>query len=131
MPTAPLRIGPRRYLDLARDLVISIPRAPSPVARVYEAATEADRQAADHLTWWTSPAALAYRVGARIEHPTGLISRWSLTASTQGRYWIVLEVWSDRDAKTSTKQTLPRHLHPSLFARQLDGEVVETARRAA
>lgn len=125
---AHLKIGPQRFLDV-RNAITHIHTTPT--LRIVEAADVADLAAAEHLTWWHSPAAIAYRTGARIEHNTGLISRWSLVTSTQGRYWIALEVWADASATLSTKQTLPRHLHPTLYLAQLDGLAVSEERRAA
>lgn len=122
-----IQIGPRRFYEPARDLAYTL----TPTAKTFEVASEDDRRAAEHLTWWHSPAAIAYRTGARFEHSTGLVSRWSLVTSTQGRYWIALEVWADADTAVSSKQTLPRHLHPSLYEAQLDGRAVECMRRAA
>ena len=119
-----LKIGPQRFLDV-RNAVTHV--QVSPTIRIAEPADVADLAAAEHLTWWHSPAALAYRTGARCEHSTGLISRWSLVTSTQGRYWIALEVWADSEAKTSSKQTLPRHLHPTAYLAQLDGIATKAA----
>jgi len=118
-----LKIGPQRFLDV-RNAVTHI--QVSPTLRIAEPADVADLAAAEHLTWWHSPAALAFRTGARFEHSTGLVSRWSLVTSTQGRYWIALEVWADAEAKTSSKQTLPRHLHPTAYLAQLDGIATPT-----
>lgn len=123
-----LKIGPQRFLDV-RNAITHIHTTPT--LRIVEAADVADLVAADHLTWWHSPAAIAYRTGVKIEHVTGLISRWSLVTSTQGRYWIALEVWADADTAVSSKQILPRHLSPSLYEAQLDGRAVERMRRAA
>ena len=115
---AHLKIGPHRFLDVRNAVTHTVL---SPTTRVAEPADVADLIAADHLTWWHSPEAVAYRTGARFEHSTGLVSRWSLVTSTQGRYWIALEVWADSKSKTSSKQTLPRHLHPTAYLAQLDG----------
>lgn len=125
---AHLKIGPRRFLDVRNAVTHTVL---SPTLRIVEAADVADLAAAEHLTWWHSPEAVAYRTGARFEHSTGLVSRWSLVTSTQGRYWIALEVWADADTAVSSKQILPRHLHPSLYEAQLDGRAVECMRRAA
>ena len=113
-----LKIGPQRFLDVRNAITHTYT---TPTLRIVEAADVADLAAAEHLTWWHSPAAIAYRTGVKIEHVTGLISRWSLIVSTQGRYWIALEVWADASATISTKQTLPRHLHPTAYLAQLDG----------
>lgn len=113
-----LKIGPQRFLDVTNHITH---HHKTPTLRIVEAASPDDLAAAEHLTWWHSPAAIGFRTGARIEHNTGLISRWSLVVSTQGRYWIALEVWADSKSKTSSKQTLPRHLHPTAYLAQLDG----------
>ena len=119
-----LKIGPQRFLDV-RNAITHIQTTPT--LRIVEAASTADLAAAEHLTWWHSPAAIGFRTGARIEHNTGLISRWSLVVSTQGRYWIALEVWADASATISSKQTLPRHLHPTAYLAQLDGIAFQVA----
>lgn len=113
-----LKIGPQRFLDV-RNAITHI--RTTPTLRIVESASPGDLAAAEHLTWWHSPAAIGYRTGVKIEHVTGLISRWSLVASVQGRYWIALEVWADAHTTISSKQIIPRHLHPTAYLAQLDG----------
>lgn len=126
-----IQIGPRRFYEPARDLAYTTPLK-SPIDRVFETASDDDRQAAAHLTWWTSPHALIYRTGCRIFHEnTGLVSRWGLVPTAQGRWLISLEVWADDKTTLSSWTTIPRHLSPSLHASQLDGRAVECMRRAA
>lgn len=123
-----LQIGPRRYLDVSHALTLTLlPSTPTNIARIVEPADVADLAAVEHLTWWHSPAALAYRTGIKVEHATGLVSRWSLAESTQGRWWIALEVWADADTQVSSKQILPRHLHPTAYLAQLDGIATKAA----
>jgi len=129
MPTL-TQIGPRRFVDVESKIVHVLNPSPN-ISRIVEAASPDDLAAVGHLTWWLSPAAIGYRTGIKIEHPTGLVSRWSLAESTQGRWWIVLEVWAEANAATPSKQTIPRHLSPSLHAAQLDGVEIECMRRAA
>ena len=123
-----IQIGPRRFYEPARDLAYTL----TPTAKTFEVASEDDRRAAEHLTWWTSPAAMIYRTGAKIVHEnTGWISKWGLVPTAQGRWLISLEVWADEKATLSSWTTIPRHLSPSLHAAQLDGVAVECMRRAA
>jgi len=100
-----IQIGPRRFYEPARDLAYTL----TPSAKTFEVASDEDRRAADHLTWWTSPEAVAYRTGARIEHATGLVSRWGLVPTAQGRWLISLEVWADDKATISSWTTIPFH----------------------
>lgn len=125
-----IQIGPRRFFDAENQFALLTYPSPTIPLLVEQASTE-DVAAAAHLMWWRSPEALAFRTGIKIEHATGIISRWSLAASTQGRWWIAVELWADAQSTRSNKQTIPRHMHPSDLAAQLDGRVVESMRRAA
>jgi hypothetical protein len=125
-----IQIGPRKYLDPDTLFVRTLNPSPTIPLLIEQASTE-DAAAAAHLMWWRSPEALAFRTGIKIEHATGIVSRWSLAASTQGRWWIAVELWADVSTAISNKQTIPRHIDPRLITAQLDGRVVESMRRAA
>lgn len=125
-----IQIGPRKYLDPDTLFVRTLNPSPT-IPLVVELAAPEDLATAEHLTWWRSPEAIAFRTGIRIEHATGIVSQWSLTESAQGRWWIVVELWADVSTAISNKQTIPRHIDPRLITAQLDGRVVESMRRAA